>query len=242
MTTRPTLARGGLVASLLLASFLLAGCGAPAGESPEETPAPGATEPSTESPAPEEPTAPTLETLRIGPDGLGPLLLGQAPEDDADAGVVHLDATACTDARTGFDLGIDEDSILAPLWVANDAFVVGGEAAFGVHVGPSGVVERIDLWNDEVSTETGTRVGDLASDALAAYPDAELLTGDLSDVIVVRGEVGILLIEIARERDIFDVPYWTPDRVDRVLAIIASLGDEPFSTAGSDNIAGGCPF
>jgi len=225
----------------LVALLALTGCGAPPpGQEEPVGPSPS-TAPTSEQPV--EPAGPVaLEDLYLTADGLGALVLGEVAVDDPELGLVHLDPLACTDEVTGFDLGIDAGSVLAPLWLANDPYLVDGRPSFGVSVDPAGIVTRIDLFGDAIPTEEGVRVGDPAAAVLEAYPDAPVTEGDLSDLLVIEGETGLLLVEIAREREIYGVPYWDDILVDRVLFIGAVLGSEPFSVAGSDNVAGVCPF
>ncbi len=225
----------------VIGAVLLTGCAseAPAPE-PTETvidAAPVAT------PTPTETRPIALEDLAIGPDGMNDLVLGQPVDDDAELGLVHLDPAACTDAETGFDAGIEVGDALAALWIANDVYRDASDSAyFGVNVQPGGVVTRIDLFTYLIPTTKGVRIGDPDTVVFAAYPDARVITGDLTDLVVVEGEFGILQLEIARENGLFDTPYWNPGEADTVRFINASYGSQTFNVVASDNVAGVCPF
>lgn len=238
----PTSRRGAVVLSLaVVAAVALAGCTA-------ESPAPEPTETAIgavpdASPTPTETRPLALEDLAIGPDGLNDLVLGQPVDDDPVLGLIHLDPAACTDAETGFDAGIEVGDPLAALWIANDLYRDESDSAyFGVNVQPGAVITRIDLFTYLIPTTKGVRIGDPDTVVFAAYPDATVITGDLTDLVVVEGEHGILQLEIARENGLFDTPYWNPGEADTVRYINASFGNQTFNVVASDNIAGACPF
>jgi hypothetical protein len=73
----------------------------------------------------------------------------------------------------------------------------------------------------------------------AAYPDAEVVSlNGLTDVYVVSGTQGTLQVEVSTAD-----PYWAGFRdADVVVYIHATqAGIAPFSVAGTENVAGGCP-
>ena len=233
--------RAAALSAALIAALVLSGC------APEE-PAPEPTETVIDAgpvatPTPTETRPIALEDLAIGPDGMNDLVLGQPVDDDAELGLIHLDAAACTDAETGFDAGIEVGDPLAALWIANDMYRDANDSAyFGVNVEPGGVITRIDLFTFLIPTTKGVRIGDPDSVVFAAYPDATVITGDLTDLVVVEGEFGKLQLEIARENGLFDTPYWNPGETDTVRYINASYGSDTFTVVASGNIAGVCPF
>ncbi|WP_294179280.1 hypothetical protein [uncultured Schumannella sp.] len=233
--------RAAALSAALIAALVLSGC------APEE-PAPEPTETVIDAgpvatPTPTETRPIALEDLAIGPDGLADLVLGQPVDDDPELGLIHLDPAACTDEQTGFDAGIVVGDPLAALWIANDLYRDANDSAyFGVNVEPGGVITRIDLFTFLIPTTKGVRIGDPDSVVFAAYPDATVITGDLTDLVVVEGEFGKLQLEIARENGLFDTPYWKPGEADTVRYINASVGSGSFNVVASDNIAGVCPF
>jgi len=193
----------------------------------------------TESTSPEPVTAPARADLALSPDGMGTLVFGQVPSTDPATQMLVLEPEWCTDANTGVELGVGPGHPDAPLWVPKPEYRDARFSDFTVEVF-EGVLARIDLdfAGPVIPTTEGMRVGDARAAVEAAYPDATAEDFGYTDVYVVTGTHGTLQIEVSN-----DDPYWAGFRpVDSVVYIHATdLGIAPFSVAGTENIAGGCP-
>jgi hypothetical protein len=241
-----TMARVVGVVAVGMAALLLAAC-APTSAPDEEPTAGGAPRPSataspTPAPDPEPPEPPDVLDLALTTEGLGTLRFTDALEG-APTDMVRFDPEFCTDARTGQPYGIAPGSELAGLWVPLERYGTWRagytEAPFGVAVEGTTPV-RIDLVGGVLATEAGIRMGSSDDEVHAAYPGAAVLEQGLSDVVVVEGSAGRLLIEIARDRDI--PGYWDAAQQDHVLSVVAVAKHiPPFARAGTDNWVGGCP-
>jgi hypothetical protein len=227
-----------VAATLLVA---LTACG-PTGGEPETTTSESATPTGSESatPTPEPETAPARADLALSPEGMGTLVFGQVPSTDPATQMLVLDPEWCTDANTGEPYGVGPGDPDAALWVPIPAYRDARFSDFGVTVF-GGVLSRIDLdfLGPSIPTTEGIRVLDSRAAVEAAYPDAAIVTGDLTDIYVVTGEHGTLQIEVSTTD-----PYWEGFRPADVVVYIhaTETGILPFSVAASENIAGGCPF
>jgi hypothetical protein len=194
----------------------------------------------TPTPTPEPATAPARADLALSPDGMGTLVFGQEPSTDPATQMLVLDPEWCTDANTGFGIGVGPGDEAAALWVPIPAYRDARFADFGVHVF-GGVLSRIDLGfqGPTIPTTAGIRVGDSRAAVEAAYPDAEVVSNDLTDIYVVTGTHGTLQIEVSTSD-----PYWAGFRDANVVVYIhaTETGIAPFTVAASENIAGSCPF
>ncbi|MEO8262608.1 MAG: hypothetical protein ABI566_08575 [Pseudolysinimonas sp.] len=219
------------VAIPLVLLALLAGCG---GEPPEASPAPSASETETPTPTPTpEPTAPAAADLVLTTSGMGTLEFGVAPSTDPVTQMIAVDPAACAEF---WPVGSPEASRPRPI------AAYGGSTTpmFGVVV-LDGVLTRIDLFTPDIPTDAGIRIGSTAADVSAAYPSATVTTLDLTDVVTVADEHGTLMIEIARERGLFDTAYWDAGVTDRVVYVRGTVaGTATFTVVASENIAGGC--
>lgn len=216
----------------VLAVLVLTSC-APRGEVADD---PGATAPTptaeASAPALEPPTAkPALSELVIGPEGLGPLLIGSAPPSfGADLDVlVYVDDYCATAFADG--------SASEPgLWVANYPEALANEAdrPFGVWVADEGIM-RITVFKPGVLTERGIGVGSTRDEVLAAYPEGFSSNYEpawTNVVYVVDGTTGHLLIEIADA----DTPT-----ANTVLSLTSAPLSDPITvTAGTDSSLGRC--
>ena len=223
----------------LLGILLLTACdpGAPA---PTGSPSDTAPSPTAASPTPEPETRPDRGELAISPEGMGTLVLGVAPPTDPALVMIELDPDWCTDANTGYGIGIGPGDPEAALWVPIADYRDGRGADFGVHV-DVGVLSRIDVFGPAIPTTEGVRVGDSRADLEAAYPDATVVEEYLTDIYVVTGAVGSLQLEVSKQPD--DMVYWQPDEVEKVTYVHAvRTGIGAFTVAASENIAGSCPF
>ncbi|HWH97556.1 MAG TPA: hypothetical protein VNS80_04245 [Pseudolysinimonas sp.] len=215
-----------------------AGTPTPTGSATSGTPTDGAT--ATPTPSPTPVTAPARADLALSPEGMGTLVFGVAPSTAAATQMLVLDPEFCTDANTGYGIGIGPGDPEAALWVPIPAYRDGREGDFGVSV-DGGVLNRIDLYDGTIPTTEGVRIGDTRADVVAAYPGATLVGEYLTDIYVITGVAGSLQIEVAHQPS--DMTYWEPGEVDTVRFIHAVVtGFAPFTVAASENIAGICPF
>lgn len=229
------------LAPLLGLAIVLAACtpGVPVPTGSSATPdATGPSESATPTPEPE--TRPARADLVLTVDGLGTLDFGVAPPTDPALAMLVLEPEWCTDASTGWDVGIGPGDAEAALWVPIADYRDGRGADFGVEVA-GGLVTRIDLFGPAIPTQAGIRVGDSRAALEAAYPSAVRVEEYLTDIYVVSGPNGAIQLEVSRQPD--DMVYWLPDEVEKVTYIHGVMtGFAPFSVAASENIAGSCPF
>ena len=223
------------------------------------TPAPAPSVPPTSTPEasaasaePEAPSRPALSQLVLSSEGLGPMLFGVTPETDPALRLVLFDPIGCTDAVTGFDMGIVAGDEYAGGWFVDPFYELpptpetnGQPFGISVDEAAGNVLQRVDLYTGDIPTDGGVRIGDDRADVLAGHPSAALVSGGLTDVYVVTGTKGILQIEVATRATPENDVYWgssgIPDgQVLYIHAVKTSLG--VFSVAGSGNIAGGCNF
>jgi hypothetical protein len=216
----------------LIVLALLAGCG---GEDPKADPSPSVTVSETPTPTPTpDPTAPAAADLVLTTSGLGTLEFGVAPSAEPTTQMIAEDPNACT------EFGAAAGSPDATRWRPIAAYGGSDTPMFGVVV-LGGVVTRIDVFGTAIPTDAGIRVGSTAAELTAAYPTATVTSTDLTDIATVTDSHGTLIIEIARERGLFDAPYWEPGQVDRVIYLRGvTAGTTAFTVAASENIAGGC--
>ena len=228
------------IAVAALACFALSAC-APGSDVAE--PEPTASVSDTPSPTPsasEEARAPAVSELELTPNGMGTLVIGEAPSTVPTLQMIEEDPSACADENTGFGAGVEAGDPEAIRWVPIAEYnSADGYARWSVSV-IDGALARIDLHDDSVPTDKGIRIGDSRAAALAAYPDGMLVDETITDVLVVPGEHGVLHIEIAKEMSGDLAGYWG-GQVDTVVFIRAvDLEGGVFTVAASDNIAGGC--
>jgi hypothetical protein len=197
-------------------------------------PAPAETVAVTPTPTPAPTAPPAVEDLALSAEGMGTLRFGEAPDAAPATRMVVEDPDACAEFAPA---GSPEATRWRPI------ALYGGEAEslmFGVAV-TDGLLQRIDVFTPDIPTDAGVRISDSDTSVTSAYPDAELVETDLTDVYVITGDLGTLQIEVARERGLFDTAYWEPEQADRVTYMHATIaGVEPFTVAASENIAGGC--
>ncbi|MBA4247206.1 MAG: hypothetical protein C0444_02780 [Microbacterium sp.] len=249
MTRSLRATRFAIVASALSLT-VLAGC------TPTPSPAPSASASSapeaSSSAEPEAPSRPALVDLVLSSEGLGPMLFGVTPETDPALRIVQFDPIACTDAETGFEMGIVAGGEYAGAWLVDPFYELpptpetnGQPFGISVDEAAGNVLQRVDLYTGDIPTDGGVRIGDDRADVLAGHPSAALVSGGLTDIYVVTGTKGILQIEVATRATPENDSYWgssgIPDgQVLYIHAVKTSLG--VFSVAGSGNIAGGCNF
>ena len=221
-------------APLLAALLLLTACGPGAGPTatgaPSESPTAKPTVTATSTPTPT--ARPTLAELRLGPDGFAELPLGEPASSDPDLSLVSFDPAGCSGAGLWS---------AHPSYASTDPDVYGVGTAFSVtdaaSSGPTGTITRIDLNARDIPTTAGIRFGDGRAAVEAAYPGVTVVDADLTDIYVVPGANGQLLVEVAS-----DPSYWAGFRPDETVVYIhASTPDwGVFSVAASENLLGVC--
>jgi hypothetical protein len=229
MTTRARLLGA---APLLAVVMVLTACGP--GGAPSGTPSGSPTAKPTVSatPTPTPTVRPTLGELALGPDGFAELPLGEPASSDPALSLVSFDPAGCS----GSGLWSAH-----PSYVSTDPDVYGVGTAFSVTDasgdGPTGTITRIDLNARDIPTTAGIRFGDGRAAVEAAYPGVTVVDADLTDIYVVPGTTGQLLIEVAS-----DPSYWAGFRPDETVVYIhASISDwGVFSVAASENLLGVC--
>jgi hypothetical protein len=234
-TTRPL-----ALALALVACFALSACDPGVPEAEPEPSVSVSEEPSPSPSASEEPHAPELSELVLTSNGMGTLVIGEAPSTEPTQQMIEEDPAACADENTGFDAGVEPGDPDALRWVPIAEYnAADGYPRWSVSV-IDGALMRIDLHDDSIPTDKGVRIGDSRASALAAYPDGMLVDQTITDVLVVPGAHGVLHIEIAKAMSGELADYWGA-QVDTVVFVRAvDLADGVFTVAASENIAGGC--
>jgi len=185
---------------------------------------------------------PALADLVLTPDSLGDIRIGRpVPTTTL---IAKYDPTACDLTATGTSQGSADPGA----WEANylnQPTAAGTKAPFIIVTAkqrPAASVRGLWVWTPGVHTEEGITVGSSRAQVQAAYPNPdEVRHGPLSDVYVLDGVGGRLLIEIARS-DNGDAGHWSPSQVDTVLWMGAIT---PHGTvtpiAGTGDIPAACP-
>jgi hypothetical protein len=217
--------------ALALFAFALAGC----------TSATVSSE-SSSATAPQPAAKPALTRLVLTPDSLGDIRIGKpVPSTTL---IAKYDATACEFKA----MGTPQGSASSGAWEANYPSPTGTIATRAPFVIVTtrqqlgSPVRGLWVWAPGIHTSKGITVGSSRAQVQAAYPHPNALThGPLSDVYVLDGSGGRLLIEVARS-DNNDIGYWSPSQVDSVLWMGAiAPGGSVASIAGTDNIPAACP-
>lgn len=169
---------------------------------------------------------PSLDSLVISPDGVGPLRLGETPPTGGAGAMVEWLDGDC------IEVADDGSGRVAGRWAATYArrttpFGTWSEP-FGMAV-DDGRVSRIEVLTNGLATSTGVEVGDTLDDVRAAYPDATLVghvggSGQIPDRdvwAVVEGD-RVLSFEVATD-EVAEPPFTVPPGT--VAAIVVSLGD-----------------
>lgn len=156
---------------------------------------------------------PSLDSLVISSDGVGPVLLGEAPPAGGPGAVVEWLDDGC--------LTFDEDgeATESGRWTATYSWRT---TPYGTSIEPFGLaveegrVTRIEVVTDGLATQAGVQVGDTLDDVRAAYPEATLV-----------GQVGASGAVPGRD-------VWAVVDGDRMLAFEVTTdepADPPFAVA-----------
>ena len=231
MTTRPRILGA---APLLALLAVLTACGPGPDPSTSGTPSgsSSATPTGTATPTPTPTARPALGELALGPDGFAELPLGEPASSDPELSLVSFDPAGCS----GSGLWSAH-----PSYASTDPDVYGVGTAFTVTdastSGPTGTITRIDLNARDIPTTEGIRFGDGRAAVEAAYPGVTVVDADLTDVYVIPGAKGQLLVEVAS-----DPSYWAGFRPDETVVYIHASTPEwgVFSVAASENLLGVC--
>ncbi|GAA1701207.1 hypothetical protein GCM10009792_21800 [Microcella alkalica] len=232
-----------IVVAAALAALVACGPTVEPEASPSASPTASPTAEPSSSPTPSpDPTRPALAELVLSADGLDPLVLGEAPDEDPATRMIAFEPGACVSA----ELGIAPGDPGADLWrtdAAHDSTspAYGPGTAFGVGVDrDSGAVTRVDLYSADIPTDGGVRIGDPGSSVAAAHPGATVVPEYLTDIHVVSGPIGTLQIEVAKNPADMSGDYWEgrTGTVVYIHAVSFELG--VFSVAASGNLVGVC--
>jgi hypothetical protein len=202
------------IVAVAVSGFLLAGCAT-------SEPAPIADPPSASATPPAVATQPTLGDLVLSADGLGPLVIGEAPPvTDPALDVLIFDEDYCADV----------DGAPSPgKWIPNyePALSDFSSEPFSVYV-PEDVLEQIAIDSGDIVTAEGIGLGSTRDEILAAYPDAVLTENMNTDLYVLTGDNGRLVFEVGAEGQ-------TEYAVGEVVFLrVLNLTDELFGWANTD--------
>ncbi|HEX4444048.1 MAG TPA: hypothetical protein VHZ81_10795 [Galbitalea sp.] len=176
--------KGAEAVAAIAVVLALAGC-APAVSPPSHTHAAAPTP----APSPSPTAPPTLSELTLSPDGLGVLVIGSpVPKQSSSAAVVVWNPTQC-DATSG-------------AWLANypsGPTIYGAGAPFVFDVNSKDEpLPYITILSPQIKTAAGISLGSTRDEVVAAYPRARVVSAEISDLYVVDGTAGELVIEIPK--------------------------------------------
>lgn len=224
-----------LIAVVLPAVSLTAGCANPAtdGGAPESPPSATATAP------PEEPTSipsddaelAELAELVLSPNGLGPLEIGRTVGEVDGEGNFQWDPDRCGTGDEYAGRWVSTD----PQWATDETSQPGGVGIWTEDQGRDAAVIEIGVGADTVATKEGITVGSTADEVRAAYPDARIEVSPVSTFYIVDGDQSALTIEVAAA----DAAGGVADTV--VYLRVAPSSSEPFSAIRNDTGQTGCP-
>lgn len=179
-------------------AILLAGC------APSD-PTPQASSPQTSSPQAEPSASPsrtptpapapaTVADLVIAPEGLSPILLGDAPEA---SGLMSYDPAWCTPAEDPGMYGYAPGEPAAGRWYQSFDPSPDTRLAFGIGVN-DGTISYFDIRSESLRTAKGIGVGSTLEELTAAYPDLKSQPpGALSTIFYITNDTGRISFEVA---------------------------------------------
>jgi hypothetical protein len=241
-----------LASAVTLSAFVLTACATAAGtagtaSTQPPTPTAAASAP-TPTPTPTPTAPPAVDELTLSTEGLGPLGIGVAPPaSDDPAAMITFDDGFCADERTGMANGVAPGDPEAGMWVPAAGYwsdVQGQrEAPFGVQLDQDERVARIEVTSPAIATDEGVRIGTDVAEVQAAYGEPSADHSNVhSDVYVVQGDAGTMIVEVAVQGPgDTERRQWPADAYDRVWSMrTIADGIKPYSTAGGDNIVNAC--
>jgi hypothetical protein len=174
---------------------------------------------------------PALAHLTLTPNGLGDLRLG-APVASSD--LVNYGRHACPSSGG---------------WLPR--YAQSSDTSGGQQLNPFDVdtragsrtaaVTAVFVWSRSIRTSQGIHVGSSLADVRAAYPHAKVTVSSASDLYVVKGSRGQLVLEVSRNNE-YGRGEWPPNVLGTVVWMdVVAAGSEPEPLAGS-NDAGPCPI
>lgn len=106
-----------------------------------------------------------------------------------------------------------------------------------------GSVQLIQVTSSKIHTDSGIHIGSTRSEVVSAYgASARVTKSAISDLYVIDGEQGKLVVEVARQASFGSPksPYWPAADVNRVqLMMVWGADSTPISLLATDGI-GGC--
>jgi hypothetical protein len=186
-----------LLSAVVLATLLLTGCAGSPASSPSSSPSAKPTITPSPSATP-KPTKPALADLIVSPEGLGPLIVGQAPPvTDPAVDILVFDPDACYFVPE-WDTQIAEMDDYG-LWISNYGVDphTNDPGPFGVYV-EGGIVDTIGIYDESIETAAGAHLGMTRDELLAIYPTGiELETENNGiDTYRLRGTAGDLIFTL----------------------------------------------
>lgn len=188
-----------LVLGAAVIAVLLTGCGAQ--PTPQSSPTPSPSQPASSSPSPAPspaPTKPSLYSLVLSPDGLGPLVPGQAPPvTDPALDILVYDPEACAFVPEWDPSGTPPAD--TGLWISNYGVdpSTNDPGPFGVLI-VDGKIHTIGIYDHGLETTAGAHLGMTRDELLAVYPTGITLETENYglDTYRLRGTSGDLIFTL----------------------------------------------
>jgi hypothetical protein len=225
-----------LVVGALAVVLLCSGCGDAPGVEPTVTPTATVAPSATPTPVVEL-SKPTVAELVLSPEGLGPLVVGQAPPaGDPERDILIYSTTVC---QAAVDEGYRDT---ADMWVANYEPALSGNDVdpFGAWV-EAGELEALAVYNEAIRTAEGIHLGSTAAEVTAAYGGRLELVDDRFDTHLYRlaGVAGDLYIDVLKAESVASYPEFGGEVVVRLNVAIKG---EVVPSFNSDYGLGRCIF
>jgi hypothetical protein len=205
----------------------LTGCAPPAHgghHHPHYTPTPGASASAVATPTP-TPTATAASTLTIGPEGVGPFIIGTAIPTGG-AGIVRVDPAGC-----------NSDDTWGAWTAVNPIYKFEISTNGGHQYSP---VFSFAVFDNSVPTITGLHAGDPAAAVATAYPHVDrTISGIDSTIYVINGTHGHLIIEVGKT-DAHSVSLLNPGEAGKVISLRSELLADPVTSITNTDGYGNC--